>query len=645
MKRAICALFLALAAISSPLRAQPDKGYDVISYDATITLDRQTDSIVGVVKMTARADSAITAIVQYAKYLQIDRTFVGGRPAIVTVLDTLSGRYDLEVFLDKPLKANDTFTVVTYFRGRGETEQGTMRWGGVTNSDSMMFAMGVGFKAPYTGCTRHWLPCYDLPDDKPDSVDLTFICREGDVTASNGLLVSDMVVNGWRTMHWHESKPIATYLMMFATGPYVKSDISNSLKLPFEVYSLKRDSAIAATHMNVRVRDILAFYDSLFAPYPFEKVGYVVTPIGSMEHQTMICLDKNALVGDSAVMVSDVSNTSTIAVHELAHMWWGDRVTCKTFDDAWLNEGFARYCESLTLERLFGRAKYVQRQHDNAFGKGQTPGAISSKLPLFGAPTVNNHTNNYPFETMYQKGSVILAMLRQILGDSLFFEAVRYYGNTHAYNTATSYDLWHDFEHTTGQDLGWFFKPWVFATGYPKDTIEWTPTSDGASIAFHQVYNNDSARYFRLPIVIRAKRADGFTRDMTVWMDSVQNSTVLASFGFTPESLTFDPDGMILWKVIRSTKLQAGVEAPTPTSSFRINFIRPYLTIDSDRPLGDVHIVLTDIAGRAVRSADTVSYGNHLRYRMNVEGLATAQYCFKVFAGDRQTGLCTIIGH
>jgi aminopeptidase N len=639
MNRIILAVFLVLAAQVPLVRAQTDKGYEVYSYTATIKLDRQTDSMWGIVSMSAMATWSMPGILQHAKFLTIDSVIffqdLTRNRVSITWLDTTTGAYLVNANVNP---AHPPFSITTYYHGKGQTEEGSMHWGGITNSDTMMFAMGVGFNAPYTGCTRHWLPCYDLPDSKALFTDLTFICRESDITVSNGLLISNTVANGWRTMQWHESKPIATYLMMFATGPYVKSDISNSLNIPFEVYSLRRDSAEAALQMNVRVRDVLAFYDTLFGSYPFEKVGYVVTPIGSMEHQTMICLDKSVLTGDSAAMTKATSAASTVAVHELSHMWWGDRVTCKTFDDAWLNEGFAEYCESLALEHLFGRTQYIARQKSNIAG------AKTSVLPLFGAPTVNNHKNNYPYETIYQKGAAVLGMLRQILGDSLFFRAVHYYGDQHAYSTATSLDLWHDFEHVTGQDLAWFFKPWVFATGYPKDTITWEQTPSGARITFHQVYNNDSARYFRLPIVVRGTTTGGLTKDVTLWMDSVQSTTVDAPFGFTPDAVAIDPEGMMLMRVVRTTKLDVPEpQSPTATGSLKVRFLQSHLYVDSDRPLGVVHIAVADLAGRIVRSADTTCFSNHLDQPLNVEGLANGQYCFKVFAGDQQTVLCTII--
>ena len=598
-------------------------------YEATVKLDRAHDSLSGVITMHAYVLAPASQIIQHAKYLSIDSVFVNGKPATVVWQDTTSGAY-----IVKPasvIPSPSWFDVQTYYHGPGKPEQyGTMAWGGVTDKDSMMFAMGVGFSAPYTGCTRHWLPCYDLPDDKPDSVDITFLCRDGDVTASNGLLVSNTVSNGWRTMHWHESHPIATYLLTFATGPFTEQTITNSLSIPFEVFALKRDSIEAGIQMNVRVRQILAFYDSLFSPYPFQKVGYVVTPIGSMESQTMINLDKGVLVGDSASMVKDVSSTGTVAVHELSHMWWGDRVTCKTFDDAWLNEGFATFCESLVLEHLFDRSKYLARQHTNIAG------AKTSTLPLFGAATADKHTNNYPYSTIYQKGASVLGMLRQYLGDSLFFAAVRDYGNAHAYSTATSNDLRQSFEMTSGQDLGWFFKPWVFGTGYPKDTIVWSRRSDGANITFKQAVNNVATPYFRMPIPVRGSTTGGLSKTVTVWMDSTNLTTAVADFGFAPDTVIFDPDGLLIMKIVRSTmsviaplafEKQHGMFTVFPNP----NHQRP-LEFETELPANAVRaeVIVYDVQGRIVRHLSYDTLGTLLRGTIGMDGLPSGTYRISV---------------
>ncbi len=557
--------FAILSSWADILPAQPAKGYDVHYYNANVRLERTEDSLWGDVTMRATADSNISQILQFAKYLTIDSVFVNNQRASILPSDTTPGAYF--VLAPISISAGSQFTVETFYHGAPKPEQYVplpgQGWGGVTVEDTMMFAMGVGFYAPYTGCTRHWLPCYDLPDDKADSVDLTFTTPPGDLTASNGTLVSNLLTpdngihHGERIMHWHEGRPIATYLLTFATGPYTVQHIPNSLGIPFDVYALASDSIKAWNEMTERVSPILAFYDSLFGAYPFEKVGFVVTPFGSMEHQTMISLDPVAISGNP---LTDVNDNSTIAVHELSHQWWGDRVTCNTFDDAWLNEGFAHYSESLDLERLFGRPAYLTRQHENISG------AKASDLPLSGAPTADNHKSNYPYSTIYQKGAAVLGMLRQYLGDSHFFSAVRYYGNEHAYATATSADLETAFEHISGEDLSWFFREWVYSRGYPTDTVTWAQTAHGAILTFHQrrdtirstyygTIDTSVSPYFRVPVPVHVASRNGPSAEIVVWMDSLQTSTAAAEPGFIPDTVKIDPEGLLLMRTVKVTEL------------------------------------------------------------------------------------------
>jgi aminopeptidase N len=388
--------------------------------------------------------------------------------------------------------------------------------------------------------------------------------------------------------------------------------------------------------MNERVSPILAFYDSLFAPYPFQKVGYTVTAFGSMEHQTMISLDPGAIAGNPA---TDTTDNSTIAIHELSHMWWGDRVTCRTFNDAWLNEGYAHFCESLDLEHLFGREKYITRQHENIAG------AKGSTLPLFGAATVDNHNSNYPYSTIYQKGACVLGMLRQYLGDSVFFNAVRYYGNTHAYSTVTSYDLWNDFDTVSGKDLSWFFKPWVFGTGYAKDSIHWSKTPTGANISFYQLKNNDSTDYFRLYVPVKGSTKSGLVAYDTVMMDSTQTSTATATFGFQPDTVMFDPDGLLLWRVFKTIESTASGVAPIATQASGLTlsvFPNPdnnqilEIELSGSSTLGQVVLSICDESGNILRTENFLANDTHADHLTSLIGFANGNYILIAKTQDGQ---------
>lgn len=518
----LCSIPVAVA------QGQPPKGYDCTHMTGTIYLDRATTSLSGQVTMTGVVTTAvpITRILQHLKFLEIDSVFVSGVRATYEVIDSVAGAY--HVLVPESLQVAGYFTVTTYYHGNPKPEQNAAKWGGVTNRDSMMFAMGVGFATPYVSTTRHWLPCYDLPDDKIDSSDITFVTKRGEVVAASGRLVLSYVQGAYGGFRWRTEAPIATYLMTFATGPYRKGYIKGPPRIPFELYALERDYARAATLMERRAVPALVYFDSLFRPYPFEKVGYVVTPIGSMEHQTMISLDKRTL---------DTNNTT--AVHELAHMWWGDHVTCETFDDPWLNEGFATFSEALFLERFNGRQAYLDRMHKYI----RSAKKDGSHIPMYGAPAATGHTNNYPGPVIYDKGAAVLGMLREYAGDSLFFKTLRLYSDRHAFSTATSFDLWAAFEEVLGEDMDWFFQRWVFQTGYPHYSIRWK--QEGSETVFTLTQWVDSLLFqSSIPAVVRAQ--DGSIVNFRLVADSARTTTVRHTFGFQPVEVRIDPDSLMI---------------------------------------------------------------------------------------------------
>ncbi|MBS1904890.1 MAG: M1 family metallopeptidase [Bacteroidetes bacterium] len=548
----IIVLVVILATV--PVRAQ-DKGYDVTQYDATLTIERARNFLAGHVTMKAVATTdSLSAILQHLKGLTIDSIFVGSLKAGLTQRDSTDGSYFVTGFT--PIALHSAFELTTYYHGNPGNEGGTNPWGGVTNDGKMMFAMGVGFSAPFVSTTRFWLPCYDEPDDKADTVTLRFTVPDSDVVASNGVIESHLdAIARTRISVCRVTHPIASYLLTFAVGPFSLVVDKGPSSLPIIGYCYSSDSLRLRTLFDRRIVRTIALYDSLFGPYPFEKVGYVVAPIGSMEHQTMITLINQA-----------IDTNSTTPQHELAHMWWGDWVTCKDFNDPWLNEGFATFCESLVLEHDVSTARYWQKQKANITGALTSRGA---SIAMYGAPFHTTPRDNYPYEVIYQKGAAVLGMLRYMLGDSIFFPALRAYGNAHRYGNATSYDLQHDLEQFTGQDLHWFFKQWVFGTWYPQIKVSYSRAGASYTLNLQQVQDPAKYQYFRVPFVVEARTKGGLTDRTVVWMDSVAFTTVNVFCAFAPDTIVVDPDGAVIKKITSVTTLDV---PPTQPVSMDIRY-------------------------------------------------------------------------
>jgi aminopeptidase N len=555
------------------------KRYDVLSYTGTIELDRQDTFIRGHVKMNAvcTTGAPVDRILQHLIYLDIDSVLVNGERATIDWTGKDSGEY--YVVPPASMQIPGFFTVETFYHGKPLPEQTSNKWGGVSNRGGMMFAMGVGFQAPYISCTRHWLPCYDLPDDKADSARFIFVSKDpNDIVAASGKLERTFDTLGGKAYDWHVIKPIASYLMTFAQGPFELMKIKNPLNVPFETYAFVADTAKTRRLMERRVVRGLQFFDSLFTKYPFEKVGYVVAPLGSMEHQTMITLDRRTL---------DTNNTT--AVHELAHMWWGDLVTCHTFADPWLNEGFATYSESLYLERFEGKQAYRKRQIE----KIKSAKAKGSDFPMYGAPYHTDHENNYPSAVIYDKGAAVIGMLRYELGDNSFFHALREYLKKYSYSTATSQLLREHLRPYAAFDIDLFFDQWVFGKGYPKYDIAWTP---GLLTSF-EIKQSEENGLFRVPIRVEATSAEG-TKALG-FLYSLQEPVTYTDidFGFVPVSVQLDPDSVLIADFTVQQRSGVG-QARDPQIRVSPNPVGKVLAIEIPSQFIGSRILLVDSGGR-----------------------------------------------
>lgn len=334
-------------------------------------------------------------------------------------------------------KRLDTVSLVVVYSGTmtAEAPVNGFSWGGVSRDQTdAVYSLGVGFSNPYVSCTQHWMPCFDLPQDKA-TLHARILCPKQMMALSNGSFVGSAAVSDTtlREYEWDMKEPCATYLMTFAVGPYFALNYGNtSAGVPVVSYGKSSDTSRSKTSFRKILR-MVDLFERRFGSYPFTKVGYVVTNLGSMEHQSLICLARGEIQS-----LSDSVN-KTIA-HELAHQWFGDKVTPLDFRDAWLTESFATYSECLWNEELGGPSLYFKDLKSKITTYLTTvakPGGRSYEgmLPIYDFPRANP-SSNYP-QTIYLKGAGVLGMLRTLVGDSVFFSSLRAYQDVHAYGNAT----------------------------------------------------------------------------------------------------------------------------------------------------------------------------------------------------------------
>ncbi len=429
------------------------------------------------------------------KGLSVDSCFYNGKKVIAQVSEVPIDE-DNYYIINPENDFSDTSELMIYYSGIMSNEAGPMPWGGVTYQDSVLFAMGVGFHNPYVSSTRFWLPCYDHPSDKA-MYRFRFTVPDSLLVVSNGnLLIEEPTGNGKMSYRWSGEKEAATYMLTFAVGKFSLLEFGNdTISMP--VYTLEKN--INKCNIGFKLLPkMVNIYEQYFGKYPFEKVGYVVAPIGSMEHQTMITLAEDVL--------SLTDTVSSTVAHELSHQWFGGLVTPYDYRDAWLNEAFATYSEALYAESLFDKTKYlhnigldINRYISNSVNEGI--------FPLWDFERVIP-SSNYP-ATIYYKGSAVLAMLRYELGDEIFFKSIKNYLGKFANSNATTADLIEVINETSGRDLSEFFAQWVFGRGYPSFKINtfWHPYPDNDNMGYvdiivKQVQNAGWGIYTNVPLEV-----------------------------------------------------------------------------------------------------------------------------------------------
>ena len=390
---------------------------------------------------------------------------------------------------------------------------------------------------------RDWWPCKDDPSDKADSMDIIISLPDDQIPVSNGLLINEVEIgDGKKKYHWKEKYPISTYLVSITTYPYrfwsdnYISPQNDTMPIDFYVYPNHYDM----TYNNyLKTKEMITIFSEKFGEYPFinEKYGHVeFNRVGGMEHQTI-----SSMGGHSEWLIA----------HELAHQWWGNLVTCASFNHIWLNEGFARFGEALWQEEKYGVGAYRDFWSAHAY---YGPGTVYVENPTSTSEIFNGNLS-------YNKAGWVLHMLRGILGDSIFFDVLKSYATNDslAYNAVTTEKFQNVSEYISGLELDYFFDQWIYGEGYPKYSIDWEINKNSELIV--NIQQVQKTQYFKMPINLQLLLPDGITE---IRIDNSQafETYNLGIIGSSTFNLILDPDEWILKEV---QYLNMGYEFPGPS--------------------------------------------------------------------------------
>ncbi len=427
------------------------------------------------------------------------------------------GEDALAIQLDRLYAAGEVFSISVTYSGYPESDgYGAFLWW-MREDDLIVATLSQPFYA------RNWWPCKDALDDKA-TMEMHITVPEGMVAVSNGLeLGAERLWDGRIRWGWAENYPMIPYLASIAAGPYQRYDLEfytgpesdTTMPVSCYLYPDHWDFDAGTPYAEYQagcdeMTQMLDTFSSLYGPYPFleEKYGVVETGgagglAASMEHQTISSMTQVAWYSD-------------IMAHELAHQWWGDEVTCQTWEDIWLNEGFASYSEALYRE--FGSGNDTDAYWDRM--NERNPADPDAQVYRTTADTVNDI---FSLNDVYNKGAWVLHMLRHVMGDESFFKALEDYRETYRHDSVTTEEFTRAFSESYGQDLSWFVDEWVMRPGSPDYVWRYeTRRASGRTwliVSISQVQDTRGYGLFTMPIDLYIETEQG-SQTVRLWNDA-----------------------------------------------------------------------------------------------------------------------------
>ncbi len=505
--------------------------FDMLNYKLDISLAMVDEGLSGMCTMTMRLKANLDSLVLNAVGLSLDTVRVDGVIKSVS-FNTQAERFT--IYLKGTRFSGDTLSIVVSYRRTPGYPRPSSRQGYYFFRDTIGLPANLGYTFSEPSDARFWFPCYDEPWEKA-TAEMNITVPDGYVGASNGKLLGTVPNgNGTITWQWREGHQIATYLMCITASrftisalPYITA-IGDTI--PLQYFTWQSDSAVTAAFLPT-VRQMVARYADLFGEYPFDKYGMTsIVPFVylGMEHQTLTTMNRY------------MQTNHRVVSHELAHQWWGDNVTCGTWADIWLNEGFATYSEALWREYTGGpdSLKSYMRDTLNGFQFGSWQGAIYDPV---------GQGFNLFDQVVYSKAGWVLHTLRGVLGDSLFFKSLVAYRQRYAGKSAITGEFKAVVDSVAGEDMGWFFNQWIFGSGWPKYASRYSWSQDTLDLTIYQLQSVSWPTY-KMPITVRAYIGASNTT-FSIW-DSVRTKVFRLQLNSAPDSVVLDPDGWVLKQIV-----------------------------------------------------------------------------------------------
>ena len=444
---------------------------------------------------------------------------------------------------------------------------------------------------PYSA--YEWWPCKQSLTDKADSCYIYVTVPNNCLAGSNGTLKNKIELNNGKTrFEWHHIYPINYYLISLAVAQYqdysfyTKINDKDSLLIQNFIYNNSNyfqtwKSNIDSTSAYLRL------FSNLFGEYPFikEKYGHCSAPLGGgMEHQTM---------------TTQIHFNKNLTAHELAHQWFGNNVTCKSWKDIWVNEGFATYSQYLMLEKLYPDEALAQIIAYQNKSMEYLDGSI------YVLDTINT-SRIFDYRLTYAKGAAFIHTLRYLVNnDSLFFYNLKLFQKDYKGHSASAEDVRLYLEKSSDVDLEPAFDQLYYGEGFPTYKVKWNSFGTDLIIELSQSPSGEFlTQIFTQPVELKIELTDKTDTIIKVNFDKPTQKFYFENFGKINQIKSIDPNYWLIKKVDTIYKDEALDLSNITNTSFELIDIYPnptsrYINIIVHN-LNESNIEITDLKGKTL---------------------------------------------
>ncbi len=516
-----------------PLQMEPSRDYDARHYRISLTFDMEGKRFWGENRITlASLIEGLAECALDAEELTVDSVLdETGQPLLFE-------QTERKIFIRLPREYDFGEVIAFTVKYRGHDPKQGLFFDGMTPDHHLMVST-----VSWPDCAHHWVPCYDYPHDKATHELIVTVGAPNKVLSNGRLIkVEENADESTKTYYWSQDLPHSTYLFMLAIGPFaVIEDSLGDLPIDYWVYPKDVEDA---RWIFAKTPAMIDFYSKLFMyEYPWAKYDQVISPRmgGGAENTSATLLGEDVIHDRRAEQ--DFSWDRVIA-HEIAHQWWGDLITLRTWSETWLNESFGTYSDYLWTRFDEGEeeaAVDLRGKKEQYLREARTRYIRPIVCDRYERPQDNFDSHTYP------KGACVLHMLRSLLGDGPFFAVLTHFLHKHAFEAVDTHDFMTAVKNVTGQNVDWFFEQWLFKPGHPVFEVssEW----DEATKKLHLriVQNQDTSRgvpIFRMPVDIGIVTAETKLKER-VWLENREERFEFDLSG-KPLLVRFDEGNLLL---------------------------------------------------------------------------------------------------